>query len=474
VAPVALDTERDADLYARIVRGFKMPDLPSPIVAEKERSYLANPAYLNRMFTRGNRYMFHIVEELEKRGMPTELALLPMVESAMNPVAASHAKAVGLWQFIPSTGKAFNLQQNWWVDNRRDVLQSTRAALDYLQKIYEMQGNDWFLGLASYNWGEGAVKRAVSRAKAAGKPGDYLSLDMPLETRQYVPKLIALKQILLRSKELNLSLPELPNKPYFVMIEKTRPIDLKLAAKFAGMTVEEFVALNPAHNRPVIAASKNNQIILPAERLTPFVKAVDEHETSNKVFASWQPYTLKSGESLEQIATRGKVTLAELRKANSLRDHQRILPGTRIIAPQHSVQDEKAVESFVAPRVFEAVSVPPAYHTVSKRDTVQSVASRYGISVAALRAWNGLKKGVKKGMQLVVRQPSSNTVLTTETGARQVVSNHQTATIKLVAKAPVEKIKPGKKGKVKATARNGSSDTKKVAAKTSVKKVKRS
>jgi membrane-bound lytic murein transglycosylase D len=396
------------------------------------------------------------------------------VESAMNPVAASHAKAVGLWQFIPSTGKAFNLQQNWWVDNRRDVLQSTRAALDYLQKIYEMQGNDWFLGLASYNWGEGAVKRAVGRAKASGKSGDYLSLDMPLETRQYVPKLIALKQILLRSKELNLNLPELPNKPYFVMIEKTRPIDLKLAAKFAGMNVEEFVALNPAHNRPVIAASKNNQIILPAERLASFVQAVDEHETSNKVFASWQPYTLKSGESLEQIATRGKVTIAELRKANSLRDHQRILPGTRIIAPQHSVQDEKAVESFVAPRVFEAVSVPAVYHTVAKRDTAQSVASRYGITVAALSAWNGLKKGVKKGMHLVVRQPSSNTVLTTETGARQVVSNHQTSTIKLVAKAPVEKVKAGKKSKLKATARNHGADTKKVAAKTSVKKIKRS
>jgi membrane-bound lytic murein transglycosylase D len=289
-----------------------------------------------------------------------------------------------------------------------------------------------------------------------------------------VPKLIALKQILLRSKELNLNLPELPNKPYFVMIEKTRPIDLKLAAKFAGMNVEEFVALNPAHNRPVIAASKNNQIILPAERLASFVQAVDEHETSNKVFASWQPYTLKSGESLEQIATRGKVTIAELRKANSLRDHQRILPGTRIIAPQHSVQDEKAVESFVAPRVFEAVSVPAVYHTVAKRDTAQSVASRYGITVAALSAWNGLKKGVKKGMHLVVRQPSSNTVLTTETGARQVVSNHQTSTIKLVAKAPVEKVKAGKKSKLKATARNHGADTKKVAAKTSVKKIKRS
>jgi membrane-bound lytic murein transglycosylase D len=438
-----------------------MPPLDSPIVADKERAYLSNPAYLQRMFTRGGRYLFHIVEELEKRGLPTELALLPFVESAMNPVAASHAKAVGLWQFIPSTGKAYNLNQNWWVDNRRDVLQSTRAALDYLQKIYALQGNDWFLGLASYNWGEGAVMRAVKRSKAAGKSGDYLSLDMPLETRQYVPKLIALKNIMLRQRELGITFPDLPNKPFFVMLEKTRPIDLKLAAKFAGMSVEEFVALNPAHNRPVIAASKNNQIVMPADRLDGFVKSVADHERTNKVFASWQPYTLQSGESLDTIAKRGGVTLAELRKANSLGDGRNILPGTRIIAPQAKVQDEQAVEAFVAPRVYEAVSVPAGYHTVTRQDTIGGIASKYGVTVAALKAWNGLKKGVKRGMNLVVRQPATKTVLTTETGTKSVVSSKQNGTITKVAIAPKEKVVKGKKS------------SKRVAQKASVKKSKR-
>jgi membrane-bound lytic murein transglycosylase D len=188
------------DLWGRIRAGFAMPELDTPLVAQKEKFYLDRPEYLQRMFDRGGRYLHHIVEEIEKRGMPTELALLPFVESAMNPVALSSAKAAGLWQFIPSTGKQYDLSQNWWVDNRRDVVQSTRAALDYLQTIYELHGNDWFLALASYNWGEGAVGRAIRKNKAQGKPGDYLSLSMPTETRHYIPKLIALKRIVMQAR----------------------------------------------------------------------------------------------------------------------------------------------------------------------------------------------------------------------------------------------------------------------------------
>ena len=189
------------DLWGRIRAGFAMPELDTPLVAQKEKFYLDRPDYLQRMFDRGSRYLHYIVEEIEKRGMPTELALLPFVESAMNPVALSSAKAAGLWQFIPSTGRQYDLSQNWWVDNRRDVVQSTRAALDYLQTIYEMHGNDWFLALASYNWGENAVGRAVKRNKAQGKPADYLNLPMPTETRHYVPKLIALKHIVMQADE---------------------------------------------------------------------------------------------------------------------------------------------------------------------------------------------------------------------------------------------------------------------------------
>ena len=410
-----------ADLWGRIRAGFAMPPLNSRLVAEKERFYLQRPDYLQRMFSRGSRYLFHIVEELEKRGMPTELALLPFVESAMNPVALSHAQASGLWQFIPSTGRAYNLRQDWWVDNRRDVVKSTEAALDYLQKIYAMHGNDWFLALASYNWGEGAVGRAVRRNQARRLPTDYLSLDMPAETRHYVPKLIALKNILLRADELGVALPGLPNRAYFVTIEKTRPIDLKLAAQFAGMSVVEFVALNPAHNRPVIAASRNNEIKLPADRIDAFMAAVERHGQANHVFATWQPHTLKAGETLETLAQRGGIAVAELREANDLRAGQRILPGTRILAPQRAIDDETRVERFDAPRVYELVERPALYHLVRPRETLSTIAQRYDTTAANLKAWNGSTKPARTGVRLMVRPASSQTMLTTEDGDRRVV-----------------------------------------------------
>ncbi len=415
--------EAVGSLWDRIRDGFAMPEMDTPLVAEKERFYLSKPEYLQRMFARGGRYLYYIVEEIERRGMPTELALLPFVESAMNPVALSHAQAAGLWQFIPSTGKAYDLQQNWWVDNRRDVVKSTNAALDYLQKIYAMQGNDWFLALASYNWGEGAVQRAMKKNAARGKPTDYLSLDMPAETRHYVPKLIALKHILLRANELGVALPALPNKPYFVTIEKTRPIDLKLAAQFAGMNVDEFVALNPAHNRPVIAASKNNQIRLPADRVDGFLNAVEQHERARKTFASWQPYTLKPGETIDTLASANGVQAAEIRRANGLRDGQRIVAGTRLLAPHKVVEDEMKVESFVAPRVYEQVDKPAVYHTVGAKESLGSIAKRYGVSAATLAAWNNVKQGVKRGMRLLVQPASTQTLLTDEEGDRSVVAS---------------------------------------------------
>ncbi len=416
------------DLWDRIRAGFALPELNTPLVAEKERFYLSKPEYLQRMMQRGGRYLHYIVEEIERRGMPTEIALLPFVESAMNPGALSSAQAAGLWQFIPSTGKAYNLNQNWWVDNRRDVVKSTHAALDYLQKIYAMHGNDWFLALASYNWGEGAVGRAVKKNQAKGLGTHYLDLNMPAETRNYIPKLIALKNVIQRADELKLTLPALPNRPYFATIEKTRPIDLKLAAKFAGMSVEEFVALNPAHNRPVISATKNNEIKLPADRVDAFLAAVEQHGEANRVFASWQPHTIGPAETLATVAARGGVSESELRRANSLAPSQRILAGTRIIAPHPAVTDELSVERFVAPRVYESVSRSPLYHTVGKRDSAPSIAARYKISEAMLNSLNDLRNGVRRGMRLLIRKGGTQTLLTDENGGKQVIANSPAAT----------------------------------------------
>jgi membrane-bound lytic murein transglycosylase D len=410
------------DLWQRIRAGFAMPELASPLVLEKERAYRARPEALQRMLSRGERYLFYIVAELEKRGMPTELALLPFVESAMNPSAVSSAKAAGLWQFVPATGRQFDLSQNWWVDNRRDVVKSTQAALDYLQKIYVMNQRDWFLALASYNWGENAVARAVKKNQAKGLPTDYLSLSMPEETRHYVPKLIALKQIILNAQEYRIALPKLPNQPYFATIQKTRPIDLKLAAQFARMRVDEFVALNPAHNRPVIAASRNNQIKLPSDKVDHFLKAMDDHaRKATSPLASWQPYTLKAGETLEDVARHGNVSTAELLKANGLQAGKRLLPGTQFIAPQATVRDEMLIESFEGPRIYEQVKVPAVYHRVRRRETLATLATSYGVQIDQLRLWNGGRKAPRPGSTLLVRPAAMQTILTQSNGNRQVL-----------------------------------------------------
>ncbi len=428
---VAAQTDPDPDLVAgetgnlwdRIREGFALPDLDSELVARHQRFYLSQPDYLNRMMTRAGRYLYHIVEEIERRDMPLEIALLPFVESAMNPVALSSAQAAGLWQFIPSTGRQYDLKQNWWVDNRRDVVQSTRAALDYLQMLHDMHDGDWFLALASYNWGEGAVSRAVKRNRLAGKPTDYLSLNMPGETRNYVPKLMALKNIVQNAQVLGVNLPEVADKPYFVVIEKTRPIDLDLAAQFAGLTTTEFVALNPAHNRPVISASRNNQIKIPADNLDRFLAAIDTHEAAGKAFVTWRPYTLTKSDTLASVAKRAGVSEQRLLQANSLSSKRQIIAGTQILVPGAKGADARHIEAFHAPTIVEIVNRPARYHRVAQRETLATISKRWGVAPAILRQWNGLASDqVRKGQRLIVRQASRQTVQTSAQGATRILS----------------------------------------------------
>ncbi|MDO4905274.1 MAG: transglycosylase SLT domain-containing protein [Lautropia sp.] len=415
------------DLWQRIRAGFAFPELDTPLVAEKERFYLQRPDYLQRMFTRGARYLHHIVEEVEKRGLPTELALLPFVESAMNPTAMSSAKASGLWQFIPSTGRQYDLSQNWWVDNRRDVVQSTRAALDYLQVVYRMHGNDWFLALASYNWGEGSVKRAIRNNKTLGRPTDYLHLRMPTETRHYVPKLIAIKHIIQHADRLGVALPELPNQPYFATIEKSRPIDLALAAQFAGMSEAEFLALNPAHNRPVISASRNNVLKIPADRVDSFRANMAAHAAANKPFVSWHPHTLQTDESIEAVARRSGLSAAELLRANGIQPGTRVLPGTRLLVRNARIRDDALIAAFNGPRIYKQVNAAPLVHRVRRGETASSIARRYGLSVAELRAMNGRINPLKAGTSLTVRRGRLQTVMIGEDGTRRVISQQTRA-----------------------------------------------
>lgn len=427
--PIAQDN-LPGDLWQRIRDGFAMPELATSLVADKEKFYLARPDYMARMMTRGGRYLFHIVEEIERRGMPTEIALLPFVESAMNPVALSSAKAAGLWQFIPSTGRAYDLKQNWWVDNRRDVVQSTRAALDYLESLHLMHDGDWFLALASYNWGEGSVNRAIKRNKRRGKPTDYLSLRMPRETRHYVPKLIALKNILMNADKLGVALPELPDQPYFVVIEKTRPIDLELAAEFSGLSVKEFVALNPAHNRPIISATRNNQIKIPAENLESFLTAMEAHEQAGKAFVTWRPYTIKKRETIATVAKRAGISSKALLKANGLSSKRRLIAGTRILVPHGKDTKAEIIEAFAAPTIVEIVNRPARYHRVKRRDSLSKIAKRWGVSRKTLRRWNGMKSDtVRRGQRLLVRQPARQTIQTSAGGRTRILSAATTETL---------------------------------------------
>jgi len=332
------------DLWQRMRQGFAMQDLDMSLVTERQAWYLARPAALKTVLERGSKYLYYIVGELEKRGMPTELALLPLVESAFNPLAYSSAKASGLWQFIPSTGKDFNLAQNWWVDERRDVIASTDAALNYLQALYEMHG-DWHLALASYNWGENAVMRAVNKNRAKGLPTDFANLTMPAETRNYVPKLQALKNIIANPQLFGIKLPELPNEAYFGTVEVAKSIDLATAANLAEMPVKDFLELNPAFNRPVIPGREDRTLVLPTEKIEIFQSNL---EKADRPLLSWRTYTVARNERVEEVAARFGIPVARLRQVNSLPPRGRLAPGYTLLVPSSQGAGEFASLSFPA------------------------------------------------------------------------------------------------------------------------------
>jgi len=396
-------------LWERIRGSFAMQELPSPLVKDWENWYSSRPDYVARMVARSERYLFHIVEEVEKRGMPSEIALLPMIESAFNPTAYSTAHASGIWQFIPSTGKNFGLKQNWWQDERRDVLAATRAALDYLEKLYEMFGS-WELALASYNWGEGAVGRAIQRNEARGLRGDYLSLDMPAETRNYLPKLMAVKNLIARPENFGLALADIRNRPYFTVVNTDRHIDVKLAARFADMTVEEFQALNPSHNRPVIRAETSQPILLPADRADRFQANLEAHGDQ---LVSWQSYTIGRQESLDQIAQRFGIPTPHLREVNSISNRIRSLVGLTILVPSGSSANgsDIAAAGFTTASMREpAVVASAATHVVRPGETLAGIAQRYRMSVAQLATRNGIRNGrLLAGQTLTIGEVSART-----------------------------------------------------------------
>ena len=355
IPTIDLTTPPD-DLWQRMRNGFSMPDLDSPLVADRQAWYLNRPDLLKRVFERSRRYLHHIVDELEKRGMPAELALLPVVESSFNPLAYSSARALGMWQFIPSTGKTYKLQQNAWFDQRRDIVASTSAALDYLQTIYEMHG-DWHLALASYNWGENAVGRAVAKNQAKGLPTDYRSLKMPAETAYYVPKLQAIKNIVAQPQLFGIDLDPIPNRPYFGMVERNDKMDIALAAQLAEIPVEEFIALNPAYSRPVMPTAANSPLVLPAEKVQTFLENLQQHEAEDKPLSAWHTHHLKKGEKLDAVAKRYGISPARLKQLNGINARTKVGPGFALLVPG---KDAIGHESLAARLPQTPVSPPQA------------------------------------------------------------------------------------------------------------------
>jgi membrane-bound lytic murein transglycosylase D len=420
------------DLWERIRRGFTLPDLNNKFAVQATRWYSAQPDYITRMSSRASLYLFHIVEQIEKRGMPMELALLPFVESAMQPEAESHAKAVGLWQFIPSTGKLYSLEQNPFKDERRDVIESTRAALDYLQKLHDDFG-DWHLALAAYNCGEGCVGRAIQRSRAAKKATDYSSLRLPRETQYYVPKLQAIKNIVRDPGKHGLELPAIRNEPYFVALPRMRDMDVATAARLAEMPVDEFRALNPAFKRPVIVAAAQPNVLLPADRVETFKGNLAAFEATGQPLASWTTYTLRENETLEQVAKRAGLTEASLRDANRIPPRYRLAARSTILIPRdETMEDDIAPEKLAASfgLVPEHANYRQVTYRVRKGDTVFSVARRWNVKPEEIAAWNNLRGNqLFAGQRLaltVARAPATKKATHKSSVARSAGSSNST------------------------------------------------
>lgn len=440
-----------ADLWQRIKDGYGIPNSKSSLVAKHEDYYSSRPDYVKRIVERSQKYLFHIVEEVEKRNMPTEIALLPMIESAYNPNAYSTSRASGIWQFVPATGKHFGLKQNWWTDNRRNVTLATDAALDYLQKLHGMFGS-WDLALAAYNAGEGTVGRAIERNRKLGLGTDYESITLPVETRNYFPKLQAIKNLMTNPGKYGLKIQTIANTPYFARVSAPAQIDAHLAAKLAEISDEEFLALNPSNNRPVITSnSEKHELLLPIASAQTFRTNLAAY---NNPLVSWRTYFAKRGERMENIAARFGIPVDQLRNANNLPAHEKINKSSTILVPNGSRVDfvatksanidsadatlidetviadndvstkqnsanidmasaeklaviataEEDAESKAEPEPIKQSSVT---HKVKKGETLQSIAKRYGVNVKQIMKLSALKnKRVNAGQTLTIKPES--------------------------------------------------------------------
>lgn len=396
--------DANSDLWVRLRGGFQLEDLDDEWVRKAETWYSARPDYVERMTTRGSRYLFHILEEVEKRGMPAELALLPFIESAFVTHAVSSAKATGMWQFMPATGRDFDLKQNIFRDDRRDVLASTRAALDYLGRLYKQFG-DWHLALAAYNWGQGNVQKAIARNTRLGLPTDYASLKMPEETRYYVPKLQAVKNIVFAPDRYALSLPAVANHPYFLSVKIERDIDVALAAELAGITLETFQQFNPQMNKPVILAAATSQVLLPYDQASAFAENLARHTGP---LATWTAWVVPKTMSPSEAARRTGMPESALRDINRIPPKMLVKAGSTLLVPRAAHMHDDVSERLADTASLSLAPDAPPLRRVTlkagKADTVATVAARYKLRTEQVAQWNkvGNAARFKPGQAIVV------------------------------------------------------------------------
>ena len=379
----------EINLWQRIYSRFDIKDENNSRSKKYEKWYSARPEYIERMMDRSQKYLFYVVGEVEKRGMPSEIALLPMIESAYNPIANSRSKAVGIWQFIPSTGRLYGLKQDWWQDKRRNVVDATNAALDYLQKLHALFGT-WDLALAAYNAGEGTVSRAIAKNKAKGLPTDYANLKLPAETKDYVPKLQAIKNIVSNPSQYGLYIDPIPNKPYFTYVEAPAVIDADLAANLAEISYDEFLLLNSEHRRPLIRTNEKTQkFILPINAADTFVKNLSQNE---KPLVSWNIYQPKRNEKIKTIANKFDMEESDLIKANDLNPQKLIKPSSIILVAKKEGTETNAHQDIDESKIQKdsktEISVSPNKYKVKPGDTLTKIAKKYGISVDELKDIN--------------------------------------------------------------------------------------
>jgi membrane-bound lytic murein transglycosylase D len=398
------------DLWQRIRDGFAIREIDDRYVKQREKYFSSQPEYVGRMTDRGSRYLFHVVEEVQRRGLPTELALLPFIESAFNPEAMSRARAAGMWQFMPATGRHFDLKQNMFRDDRRDVLASTEAALDYLTKLHKMFG-DWHLALAAYNWGEGNVQRAIAANRRAGRATSYSALNMPFETRDYVPKLQAVKNIVLRPADFGLTLPPLENHPYFLAVPIARDIDVALVTKLSGLPLEQFKQLNPQMNKPLIVAAGTPQVLLPYDNANAFVKALPQHKGPLSSWTTWNvPRTMKPADVARAVA----MDEDELREVNDIPPRMLVQAGSTLLVPRSRHHDGDVPERLADSARLSLSPDGPALRRVALKvgrggDSVAAVAQRYAVSAQQVAQWNSVAAGARlaPGSTVVVYVPNT-------------------------------------------------------------------